>query len=117
MMFKDGAIIDVKKEFKALHVSEPAVTNSRKVMRTSIMGYELGDIQKFAVKNSQEHLDIKIKKALEANAKLGMADLIAQCHMFCLDFGWDFEAIQLLGLEHLRERHVEIERDGWGEKA
>lgn len=115
MIFKNGTCVDLKKEFIALHRDEPAATNQRIVMRSSIMGYELGDIQKFAVKNSQEKLDIKIKKALGANAKLGMADLLAQCYMFCLDNGWDFEEIQLLGLEHLKERHVEIKRDGWGE--
>ena len=116
MIFKNGTCTDLKKEFVALHREEPTVNNKRLVMRGSIMGYELGDIQKFVVKNSQENLDEKIKKALGANAKLGMADLLAQCYMLCLDLGWDFEDIQLLGLEHLKERHVEIKRDGWGEK-
>lgn len=116
MIFKNGECIDTKKEFIRLHQEEPECTLHRIIMRSAIMGYELADIQKFAVKNAQENMDKDIKRALGANAKLGMADLLAQCQMFCIDLGWDFEEIQILGLEHLKERHVEIKRDGWGEK-
>lgn len=115
MIFKNGECIDLKKEFISLHRVEPKSTDHKKIMRTNIMGYELGDIQRFTNKNAQKNLDLKSKKILEANAKLGMADLLAQCYMICLDMNWDFEEIQLLGLDHLKERHVEIERDGWGE--
>jgi len=116
MIFKNGKCIDIKKELRELHREEPQVTNHRLIMRGCIMGYELADIQKFVVKNSQENMDEKLKKALGANAKLGMADLLTQCYMLCIDLGWDFEDVQVLGLEHLKERHVEIKRDGWGEK-
>ncbi len=116
MIFKNGICIDLNKEHMRLHQQEPKGTKHRLILRSSIMGYELGDIQKFAVKNSQENMDADIKRALGANARLGMADLITQCHMFCLDMGWDFEDIQIMGLEHLKERHVEIKRDGWGEE-
>ncbi len=116
MLFKDGKPIDLRKEFIGLHRIEPDSTDSKKIMRTNIMGYELGDIQRFTNKNAQKNLDTKSKKILEANAKLGMADLLAQCYMLCLDMNWNFEEIQLLGLDHLRERQVEIQRDGWGEE-
>ncbi len=116
MLFKNGNVVDINKEFKTLHIEEPVSTDMRKILRTNIMGYELGHIQQFTNNNAHESLDSKTKKVFEGNAKLGMADLIAQCRMLCLDCGWDFDDIQLMGLDHLKERHDDFKKIGWGEE-
>lgn len=108
--------IEITKELRALRRVEPSNSPQRTILRSAIMGYELGDIQKFAVKYAQQNLDSNIKKGLEENAKLGMADLVIQLRMFCEDMGWEFDSIQALGLEHLKERHEELKVDGWADK-
>ena len=113
---KNGQIeIEITKELRRLHAQEPRKSNQRFILRTNIMGYELGDLQKYTTKNAQENLPEQIKKGLEANAKLAMADLIIQCRMLCMDQYWNFDEIQKLGLNHLKERHLDFEKDGYGE--
>lgn len=56
-----------------------------------------------------------VVNAMEHEAKLGMADLITQCRMLCLDCNWDFDELQILGLEHLKERHEDFKKDGFSE--
>ena len=107
--------VGITKELRILRAREPGDSPGKRILRTNIMGYELGNIQEYTTKNSQKHLDPMIKKGLEENAKLGMADLITQCRMLCLDAGWDFDKIQKLGLDHLKERHEDFKKDGFGE--
>jgi len=117
MFFRNNGkrVIEITKILRGLLAQEPPCSPHRKIMRGAIMGYELGDIQKYTTKDSQHNLPVNIKKGLEENAKLGMADIIIQCRMLCLDCHWNFDEIQELGLEHLKERHLDFERDGYGE--
>ena len=109
-------VVEISKELQRLHNREPPHNNQSKIVRTSIMGYELGHIQQFAVKNIQKNLDPTIKRGLEEEAKLGMADLIITCRMFCIDNFWSFDEIQKLGLDHLKERHEEFKKDGFAQE-
>jgi len=115
MIFVGKEAIDITEELYKLYRKEPPSSKQRIVLRTAIMGYELGDIQQFAVRNTQERLPDEVKKAYEENAKLGMADLITQCLMLCFDLGWSSHEILLLGLKHLKERHKDFEQYGFGE--
>lgn len=110
-------VVEISKELRKLRAQEPAHNAARSIMRTAIMGYELADIQKFAVRSAPHTVDRQIEIGMRENAKLGMADLVTQCRMFCLDHYWCFDEIQLMGLEHLQERHVDFKRDGFGESA
>ena len=117
IFLKNGTeVVEITKELRRLYNKEPAKSRQREILRSAIMGYELADIQKFTVKNAQANLPVNIKSGLEANAKLGMADLITQCRMLCFDFYWNFDEIQNMGLKHLKERHVELKRDGFADK-
>ena len=109
-------VVEISKELRRLHNQEPPHTNTTKIIRTNIMGYELGAIQQFTTKNNQKSLDPIIKKGLEEEAKLGMADLIITCRMLCIDNFWSFDEIQKLGLEHLKERHKEFKSDGFAQQ-
>jgi len=109
-------VVEITKELFALRKLEPGSSPMRSILRTNIMGYELGAIQEFTSKNSQERLPEHIKQGLKDEAMLGMADLITQCRMLCLDIpGWNFDEIQKLGLDHLKERHEDFKKDGFGE--
>lgn len=107
-------VCEITKELRRLLNREPPMEN-RCIMRAAIMGYELGPIQQYAVYNGRLQMDAVLMKGYEENAKLGMADLITQCRMMCLEMGWNFDDIQKQGLDHLKERHVEFEKDGWAE--
>jgi len=108
--------VEITKELMKLRRAEPSVTPAKLILRTNIMGYELGAIQEFSTKNSQEHLPEYIKQGLKDEAMLGMADLIIQCRMLCLDIPmWNFDVIQKMGLDHLIERHEDFKKDGFGD--
>lgn len=110
-------VVDITKELIKLRKNEPPNSPFKSVMRSNIMGYELGAIQEFTAKNTQENLPQHIKLGLKDEAMLGMADLITQCRMLCLDTpGWNFDKIQKLGLDHLKERHEDFKKDGFGGK-
>lgn len=108
-------VVQISKELRRLRNQEPQSSDTKNIIRTNIMGYELGAIQEFTTKNAQNGLDPVIKKGYEANAKLGMADLIIQCRMLCLDNYWEFDEIQKLGLQHLKERHEDFKKEGFAE--
>ena len=109
-------VVQISKELRALRAKEPPWSAQRSILRTSIMGYELGAIQQYACRSAAKNVHPDTKTGFEENAKLGMADLVTQCRMFCLDHYWAFDKIQKMGLDHLRERHEEIKVDGWAEK-
>lgn len=104
------------RELRRLREEEPPTSKFSIILRSAIMGYELADIQKFAVKTAQENIPIETKIHLEENAKLGLADLITQCQLLCLDMNWNFEIIQNLGLENLKERHSVLKTEGYSEE-
>ena len=107
-------VVEITKELRRLLNKEPQMEN-RCIMRAAIMGYELGPIQQFAVYNGRLKMSEGRLRGYEENAKLGMADLITQCRMMCLENGWNFDEIQKMGLDHLKERQKEFEMDGWAE--
>lgn len=107
--------VEITKELEKLRRAEPPNSTHKMILRTNIMGYELGAIQEFTSKNSQEQLPDYIKQGLKDEAMLGMADLITQCRMLCLDVDdWNFDEIQKLGLDHLKERHKDFKKEGFG---
>ncbi|MCK4527997.1 hypothetical protein KAW18_11565 [candidate division WOR-3 bacterium] len=108
-------VVQISKELRRLRNQEPQSSDTKNIIRTNIMGYELGAIQQFTTKNSQSNLPEPIKRGLEAEAKLGMADLIIQCRMLCLDMYWNFDEIQKIGLQHLKERHEDFKKEGFAE--
>ena len=115
-LYNGKEVVEISKELRILYNREPPHNNHSKIVRTSIMGYELGAVQQFAVKNNQKDLNPMIKRGLEEEAKLGMADLITTCRMFCIDNFWSFDEIQKLGLDHLKERHEEFKKDGFAQE-
>lgn len=108
-------VVEISKELRRLRNQERPSSATKNIIRTNIMGYELGAIQQFATRNSQKNLDPRIIKEHELNAQMGMADLITQCRMLCLDMYWNFDEIQKLGLDHLKDRHEELKKDGFSE--
>lgn len=116
---KGKRCIEITKELTKCHNHEPKGPGHRNmvmVLRGTIMGYELGEIQKFAVRNSQGSIPKELMVGHANHAKLGMADLLTQCRMFCFDNGWNFDDIQEMGMNHLIERQKEFQKDGWGEQ-
>jgi hypothetical protein len=114
MFFLKKDMVEISKELRVLRNQEPTSTPQKDIMRAAIMGYELGAIQQYTIRNAAKDYPEILKKGYEANAKLGMADLIIQCRMFCLDHYWNFDEIQKLGMTHLKERHEDFKREGWG---
>lgn len=109
--YKDSMMDDLIE----LSKNEPDNSTQRHILRCAIMGYELGAIQQAIVRDSSDLPD-HMKNGHIENGKLGMADLITQCKMLCLDMGWDYRAIERLGVEHLRERQKDFMNDeGWCE--
>ena len=106
--------VEITKDLSKLRRSEPPNSPQKMILRSNIMGYELGAIQQFTTKNSQENLPDHIKQGLKDEARLGMADLLIQCRMLCLDIsGWNFDEIQKLGLDHRKERHEDFKKEGF----
>ena len=108
-----GAFVEITKELKIIRRSEP-YTKGRSVTRAAIIFYEFGSGAEYLAKEQQKNLPDPIKKGLGENAKLGMADTLIQCQMICLDHGWDFDEIRILGLEHLKERKKDFAKEGYG---
>lgn len=107
---------DIANTLKKLKENEPHVDMYKTlIMRGCICGHELGDLQKALMKNSQHSLNPDVKNGHLENGKLGMADLITQLRMICIEMGWSFKDIEALGIQHLKERHVELKRDGWSD--
>lgn len=107
---------DLHEKLLELRKHEPKDSKQRHILRGCIMGYELGAVQQAIKQDAQENLDPNIKKGYIENGKLGMADLITQLKMLCLDMGWDYKEIERLGVEHLVERHEDFKKEGWAEK-
>lgn len=107
---------DIIKRLMDIKDKEPYTDDARTlIMRGCICGYELGAIQQAIMRNSAEHLDPVVKAGHMANAKLGMADLIVQLRMICITLNWSFKDIQDMGINHLKERHAELDKDGWSD--
>lgn len=106
---ENGDFVEITKTLKKLR----RLDKTSLTARTTIMGYELGSIQEYAIRKVQKDFDPNVLKVLEENAKLGMADLITTCRMFSLDCGWDFDEIQKLGLEHIQERFKDFQKEGF----
>lgn len=66
-----------------------------------ILTYELGDLARGLIymKRYPDKAD-----GYRGEAKLGMADLLAQCIVLCEREGWDFDEILELGIEHCIEK-------------
>jgi len=107
---------DLFEKLKELRKYEPPPSNQKNILRCCIMGYELGDIQRAIKTNSMENIDFVIKQGHIENGKLGMADLITQLKMLCLDIGWNYKEIEKMGVDHLIERHEDFKKEGWSEK-
>lgn len=114
--FIDKYLFNDINELLEIRKLEPENTLTRQVLRVGIMGYELGSLQQSIIKNSQENVNDYIKKGYLENGKLGMADLITQCKMLCIDLSWNYREIELLGIEHLKEREKDFKKDGYGIK-
>lgn len=112
LLNKDGEFTEITKELRKIRVYEPD-SSFKSVVRTAIVQYEFAAVSEYIVKKMQIKLPIGIKKGLEEEAKLGMADTITQCRMICLDQGWVFDKLQLLGLEHLKERSKDFKKEGY----
>jgi len=108
---------DMMAELRKLYGDEPHIDgHQRLILRVVIMGYELGAIQEAVLRNASERLPDNIKRGHIENGKLGMADLLTQLKMLCFELGWDYRAIERLGVEHLKERHVDFKKEGWCEE-
>jgi len=84
--------------------------------RLNIIEYELGDLSRATVYaqcfNSCTFKEKKINdKAIMGEGKLAMADLLIQLNFYCLEVGWSFDELRKLGLQHLKERYKDFERD------
>ena len=108
--------VEITKSLKKIRRLEPPKDQQQLVTRAAIMGYELGDLQQFAVYNARSNMDPHVLWSYQENAKLALADLLIQARMVCMDMSWDFDTIQELGLQHLQERMSEIQQDGFAEK-
>ncbi|ADI73542.1 hypothetical protein Metev_0636 [Methanohalobium evestigatum Z-7303] len=108
--------VEITKSLKKIRRLEPPKNKQQLVTRAAIMGYELGDLQQFAVYNARSNMDPQILGSYRDNAKLALSDLLIQARMVCMDMGWDFDEVQELGLQHLQERMSEIQQDGFAEK-
>ena len=107
---------DIVNTLKKLKENEPhAEVEKTLILRGCICGYELGDIQRAILMNSRKGLLPTVRNGYLENGKLGMADLITQLRMICIEMNWSFKDIQALGIEHLKERHTELEKDGWSD--
>ena len=107
---------DIIKELIELKNQEPHSDDAKTlILRGCICGYELGDIQRALLMNSRTGIDSNVRHGYLENGKLGMADLITQLRMICVTLGWSFKDIQDMGMTHLKERHVELDNDGWSE--
>lgn len=104
---------DIEKELAELKKNEP--TSDNQFFRMSIIGYELGDLHRAIVYSQRFKNDEKLKMSHLANGKLAMADLLIQLNLLCMTLEWDFEELRKLGLEHLKERHKDFEKNRWCE--
>ena len=109
----DDIISDIDEGLIELKGNEP--TSDNQFFRMSIIGYELGDLHRAIAYSARFKDDEKMRIAHLANGKLAMADLLTQLDLLCLTFGWDFNKLRRLGIDHLRERHDDFRRDGWSE--
>ena len=80
--------------------------------RLSIIGYELGDLNKDIVYMRRFPNE---KEAHRADSKLSLADLLTQISILCIELGFDEEEIRKMGKAHLNERYSEFEKRGWKE--
>jgi len=101
--------VDVEFELRRLLKFEP---KANQFFRLAIILYELGDLAKNLVYAARFP---NCSSAYEKEAKLAVADLIIMTHALCIEKGWDFEELRLLGLQRLRERYREFHERGWRE--
>ena len=111
-----GKVVEISRELRRLRAREPPHSNKTDILRTTIMGYELGAIQQYTVRVAHKTLHDDMRRGLEENAKLGMADLVTQLRMYCIDNHWNFNDIQAMGLQHLKEQHEIWKMEKWGDK-
>lgn len=104
---------DIEKELTELKKNEP--TSDNQFFRMCIASYEFGDLHRSIVYSERFKNDPKIRAAHLANGKLALADLLTQLCLLCMTQEWNFEGLRRLGVEHLKERHRDFERDGWSE--
>jgi len=63
----------------------------------AVLGYQYGDLQKFIVYGERHP---EYRDAYRGEARVSLADLIAQAEVICERFGWGFEETRELG--HMR---------------
>lgn len=78
---------------------------------TNIMSYELGSVVKGLVYagHKEVHGEEKSVRAHLANARIGLADLITQCHVLAEQMGWNWLELKNDGRERFEERMRELE--------
>lgn len=101
--------------FQQLYLKEP--TRDATTIRGNILSYAVGSINRYIVRKLSKDMPKEILKGHEDMAKLRMSTLLAQCHMLCIELGWNYNQIELLGYEHLKERQEDLIREGWGEEG
>ena len=101
--------MNVEFELRRLLKFEP---KANQFFRLAIILYELGDLAKNLVYATRFP---SYSSAHEKDAKLAAADLITMIHALCIEKGWDFEELRLLGLNRLKERYKEFYERGWRE--
>lgn len=104
---------DIENELAELKKNEP--TSDNQFFRMCIASYEFGDLHRSIVYSERFKNDPKIRAAHLANGKLALADLLTQLGLLCMTQEWSFEGLRRLGVDHLKERHRDFERDGWSE--
>lgn len=96
----------INQSLKQLKFKEPLTTLT---FRLAIIEYELDRVAHYCVYKER----FPQIKQLRGNLKLELADAITMLHMLCLDLELDFDALQTLGLKHLRERYEDFVEDKW----
>jgi len=78
---------------------------------TTIMTYELGGMIKSLVyaDHKKRQGQEKSYRARMADARIGLADLITQCHVLAEQLGWKMIDLRNDGMERFEERMREIE--------
>ena len=105
--------IEISKIMKKLSKQPFEKMNCNNLKKGCIVSYELGELINFIVFDVVSHENGKkpYKTIYESRKKLammGIADLIIQLRFLCIEYGWEFDNIQKMGLEHRVERQKEI---------
>lgn len=78
----------------------------------AVLGYQYGELQKFIV-YSERHPEYKV--AYRGEAKVSLADLLAQAEVLCERFGWVFEEMRELGHMRFRKSDEKDRRETQGQ--